>query len=126
MIKDCTLLEALHCEETESVVDVAKQLREHLIRYIYVTDANQKPVGVISITDINNRVVAEGKNPTTLQAKDIMTKPIQTLEETMDEKQAYEQCVKGNVATCPITKQGKLVGMITIHELLRSITHVRK
>ena len=126
MIKDCTLLEALHCKDSDSVVDVAKRLREHLIRYIYVTDANQKPVGVISITDVNNRVVAEGKNPTTLKAKDIMTKPLQTFEETMDEKQAYEQCVKSNVATCPVTNQGKLVGMVTIHELLRSITHVKK
>lgn len=126
MIKDCTLLEALYCKDSDTVVDVAKRLREHLIRYIYVVNQQEQPVGVISITDINNRVVAEGKNPTSLHAKDIMTQPLQTFEETMDERLAYEQCVKHNVATCPVTNKGKLVGMITIHELLRSITQVKK
>jgi CBS domain-containing protein len=124
MLKNCTLIEAPQCKETDTVVEVAKQLREHLIRYIYVVDENQNPQGVISLTDINNRLVAEGKDPSTTTAKDIMTSPITTFEETIDIKEAYENCVKNNIATCPVTKEGKLVGMVTIHELLRKITAV--
>ncbi len=124
MIKNCTVIEALHCQETDSIVSVAKQLREHLIRYIYVVNKNQQPVGVISITDINNRVVAEGKNPAAIAAKDIMTKPVYAYEDTEDEKRAYHDCVKGNVATCAVTSKGKLIGMVTIHELLRKMTRV--
>lgn len=124
MIKGCTLIEALHCTEDSSVVSVAKLIREHLVRSLYVVDAEEKPVGVISITDINNRVVAEGKNPEGLKAKDIMSSPVHSFEEDSDEKIAYETCIKENVAMCPVTSNGKLVGMITVHELLRKMTHV--
>ena len=121
MLKDCTLIEPLYCQETESVMDVAKKLREHVIRHIFIVDTSKKPVGVISITDMNNRVVAEGKDAKTLKAHDIMTKPVVAFEETSDEKTAYESCVKQKVATCPVTRQGQIIGMVTIHELLRKI-----
>ena len=123
MIKECTLIEALNCNTDETIVEVAKKLREHLVRYVYVVDSEGKPVGVISTTDVNNRVVAEGKDPNTLKAEEIMTKPIVSFEETEDESKVYKECVKNEVATCPITKDGKIVGIITIHELLRKITH---
>lgn len=124
MIKDCVLIEPLFCKEDDSVVEVAKKLRGHLIRYIYVVDKNDTPVGVISTTDINNRVVAEGKNPTSLKAKEIMTKPIHSFEETDDVNKAYKACVKNEIATCPVTSKGKLVGLVSVHELLRKITNV--
>ena len=81
-------------------------------------------VGIISTVDINNRVVAEGKNPNGLKAKDIMTSPIRSFEEDADEKEAYSTCVKDNIVTCPVTKDGRIVGIVSIHELLRKITHV--
>ena len=124
MIKDCILIEALTCQESEKVTEVAKQLREHLIRYLYVINDVQEPVGVISVVDINNRVVAEGKDPNTLTAKEIMTTPIKSYEETEEERVVYEDCVRNNLATCPITKGKKIVGAVTIHELLKGITRV--
>ena len=124
MIKECVMIEPLYCNGEDSIVEVAKKLREHLIRYIYVVDSEGKPVGVISTTDINNRVVAEGKNPSELSAKDVMTKPIHSFEEDSDEKEVYRACVKNEIATCPVTKDGKLVGIISIHELLRKIAQV--
>jgi len=124
MIKECTMIEPLQCDENDSVVNVAKALREHVIRHIYVVNAKHYPVGVISITDVNNRVVAEGKNPNTLQAKDIMTKDIQVYQETDDEREVYKTCVRNKTATCPIVRGNKLVGVVTIHELLQRITTV--
>ena len=124
MLKECTLIEPLMVKETENVVVVAQKLREHLIRHIYVVNDNGHPVGVISTTDINNRVVAEGKNPTTLKAKDIMTKPIASFDETTEERSVYKECIKSKIATCPVTRNGKLFAMVTIEELLRKITQV--
>ena len=124
VVSDCTMIEALCCKEDDSVVDVAKKIREHLIRHIYVVDSDGKPVGVISNTDMNNRVVAEGKDPSTMKAKDIMTSPIVSVESNLDEREAYGICVKNEIVTCPVTKDGKVVGIVTINELVRKLTKV--
>ena len=123
MLKDCNLIEPLYCKETDSLVDVAKKLREHVIRYIYIVNDKKTPTGVISTTDMNNRVVAEGKDPNTLKAKDIMTKPITSLDENTDINKAYKECIKTKIAICPVTRNTQLIGMVSIEELLHKITH---
>lgn len=124
MLKECTLFEALQCKEEDTLVTVAKKLREYTVRYIYVTNTQEQPIGVISMSDINNRVVAEGKDPNTIQAKDIMTKNIKVYDDQMDEREAYKQCVQEKLTACPVVSKGKLVGVVTIQELLNRITHV--
>ena len=124
MLKECTLFEALQCKEEDTLVTVAKKLREYTVRYIYVTNAQEQPVGVISMSDMNNRVVAEGKDPTLFKAKDIMTKNIKVYDDTMDERDAYKQCVHEKLTACPVVSKGKLVGVVTVQELLNRITHV--
>ena len=76
MISKCTLIEPFYCKEDDSVVEVAKKLRGTTIRQIFVVDEKTYPVGLISTTDINNRVVAEGKDPKKMKAKEIMSKTI--------------------------------------------------
>jgi CBS domain-containing protein len=125
MIKECTLLEALQCKEEDSAVDVAKKLREYTIRYIYVTNSQEHVLGVISLSDLNNRVVAEGKNPQTVKAKDIMTKNIIVYDDETDEYEAYKQCIREGRTACPVTSKGKLVGVVTVQTLLNHITHIR-
>tara|TARA_Y100000034_G_scaffold134284_1_gene202275 strand:+ start:1056 stop:1418 length:363 start_codon:yes stop_codon:yes gene_type:complete len=119
------MIEANPCKDTESIVEVAKKLRENLIRYIYIVDDEGKPVGVVSILDINNRIVAEGKDPNGITAKDVMTSPVQSFDEEEDESKAYRECMEKEIVTCPVTSDGKLIGMVTIDELLRKITHYK-
>lgn len=123
-VKDCTMVEAPQCVEDESLIEVAKKIKKYILRYIYVVDKSGKPLGVISTTDMNNRVVAEGKDPNKLVARDIMTSPIHSVEDNMDEREAYSLCIKNDVAACPVTQKGKIMGIVTVNELLRRLTHV--
>jgi hypothetical protein len=95
-VKDCVLIEAFKCNEEDSVVDVAKKLREYTLRHIFVVNKEDYPVGLISVTDINNRVVAEGKNPNELKAKDIMTKPVDVIDENDDINAVYKSMLEKN------------------------------
>jgi len=124
MLKECTLLEALQCKEEDTLVTVAKKLREYAVRYIYVMNAQEQLAGVISMSDINNRVAAEGKDPKLFKAKDIMTKNIKVYDDEMDEREAYKQCVQAKLTACPVVSKGKLVGVVTVQELLNRMTHV--
>ena len=74
-IKDCDLRKVLDCDIGDSVINVAKKLKKNNERHIVVVDSG-KPLGLISTTDICNRVVAESKDLNKTKAKDIMTSPV--------------------------------------------------
>ena len=119
-IKDCELIEVLSCEKDENIVKIAKSLRDKKQRHIIVTDSG-KPVGIISTTDINNRLVAENKNPEKTKAKDIMTKDIlvKDIEEPLT--QAYIEMIKKNIFSCPITQKEKLKGTLELKEAMKNL-----
>lgn len=106
------LTDAVICRENEDALEVAKILRDTQRRHLIVLDSKDKPVGVISTVDINNRVVAEEKDPKKTKAKDIMTKniAIASIEDSYDK--AYQTMAKLGTNSIPVIKDGKLVGML--------------
>lgn len=120
-IKDCVLIEAFKCNENDSVIEVAKKLREITLRHIFVVDDNDYPVGIISIVDINNRVVAEGEDPKKLKAKDIMSKPIEVLDIEDELEKWYDEMIKKNHVMSPVIKDNKMIGIVTIHQILKNL-----
>ncbi len=120
-IKDCTLIGAFKCSEDESVVDVAKKLRSINLRHIFVVDKNDFPVGIISVIDMNNRVVALGKDPKELKAKDIMSEPIEVYDLQDDVQAVYDKMIEKMRVMCAVTKDKKMIGIITIHQLLKRL-----
>ena len=120
-MKDCTLIGAFKCSEEESIIDVAKKLRGINLRHIFVVDKSDFPVGIISVIDINNRVVALGKDPKELKAKDIMSKPIEIYDLEDDVQAVYDKMIEKMRVMCAVTKDKKMIGIITIHQLLKKL-----
>ena len=119
-IKDCVLIEPFKCSQDESVVDVARRLREITLRHIFVVDENEYPVGIISMMDVNNRVVAEGKNPSEVKAKDIMTASIDVADHEDETEEFSKKMLEKNHVMDPVVEDGKIIGIITINQLLKS------
>lgn len=123
-IKNCTLINPLSCKEDMNVVEVAQILRDKKQRRIIVVNENNEPIGIISTTDVNNRVVAENKNASKLKAKDIMTKPIYLTCDINDNlNDIFKKMVEHDSFFCPVTKDGKLYGVLTYGELIRHVRH---
>ncbi len=120
-IKDCIMIEAFKCNENDSVIDVAKKLREITLRHIFVLDDKDYPIGIISMTDINNRIVAEGKNPVDLNAKDIMSTPVDVADYENDVESFSKKMIQKNHVMNPVVRDGKMIGIITLHQLLKNI-----
>ena len=120
-IKDCVLIEAFKCKENDNVVDVAKKLREITLRHIFVVNDEETPVGIISVIDINNRVVAEGKDPNSVFAKDIMTKPVEIHDAEDDVEEVYKKMISKSHVMDPVIKDNKMIGIITIHQLIKHL-----
>lgn len=101
-----------------SVHEVAKIMSEKSIGCIVVTDKNA-PVGMATERDILRRVVAKGLDAFEVKMKDIMTKPLITINGSMPIINAIRVMQKNNVRRLPVVEKGKLIGIVTQRDLLR-------
>ncbi len=123
-IKDCKLRKVISCDKNEDIVNIAKKLRDNKERHIIVTE-NEKPIGIISTTDINNRAVAENKDLKKTRARDIMTFPIVIRDINAPLVQTYIDMIKQNTFSCPITKDNKLIGVLDLKELMNHVVKLK-
>lgn len=122
IVKNCTLIKPLWCKKDASIVEVARILRDNKQRRVIVVDEQESPIGIISTTDINNKVVAENKDTSKLKAKDIMTSPIYLvcdINENLNE--VFKKMLHHESFFCPVTKDNKLYGVLTYGELMKRV-----
>ena len=123
MIKYCELLIAVTCKENDNIVGIAKKMRDKEIRHIYVIDDNESPLGIISTTDITNRVVAEGRDINLTIAKEIMTSPIKSINENEDVKSAYGYMGQNNhFAILVVDDKNQIKGVLTFNEAFKKLS----
>ena len=107
-------------QEDASVHEAARYLREHQIRAAGIVDAKGQVVGVVSQSDISDKVAAENKCPAWMKVSEIMSRdPISVpLDATLDE------CVKlmekhGFFHLLVVDPKEGFRGMISVQDLLR-------
>ena len=97
------------CETKAPIFEVAQLIRDFKVRHVYVVE-NGKLSGVVGGIDINNKVVAEGKDPKNVTAKDIMNN-VESVTEDQAIEYAYAIMRNFNTYTCPVVDKNKhLVG----------------
>ncbi|PIN91220.1 hypothetical protein COU61_02320 [Candidatus Pacearchaeota archaeon CG10_big_fil_rev_8_21_14_0_10_35_13] len=122
-VRKITMHEVLKCGMDENVEEIAKKLKEKKDRRIFVIDNHEVLKGIITTTDIVYKAI--GKEG--LKAEDIMTTNIKSIESEEDLNKALEIMEEIKSYVCPVTENGKLLGIITYHDLvsymLNSIKH---
>ncbi len=121
MDKTIKIYPALNCLETVSAHDVAKKLREAKERRIFIVDANQKLIGVITTTDLVYRAL--GENRCDMKAKDVMTSPVQHVEMNENLEKIVEIMNSLKSVTCPVTQKGVLKGVVHYKDIVQHIAH---
>lgn len=113
-------------EET-SVHEVAQYLRAKEVRTVGVLGANGKLTGVISQSDISDKVAAENKCPAWMKAADIMTRELVTVtaEKPLDEcLLLMEQ--NGIFHLIVLNHHGEFGGMLSVKDILRVVASDEK
>jgi predicted transcriptional regulator len=113
-------------EET-SVHQAAQYLREKQVRAVGVVNAGGKLSGVISQSDVSDKVAAENKCPAWMKASDIMTRELVTVtqEKTLDDcLRLMEQNSIYHLIVLD-EKQG-FQGMLSISDILRVVASDEK
>ena len=106
-------------EET-SVMQAAQYLREKQVRSVGVVDAAGKLTGVISQSDISDKVAAENKSPESMRASEIMSRNLLTVTPEMtfeDSLRAMEQ--NGVYHLLIMDAENRFQGMLSVSDLLK-------
>ena len=113
--------------EDVTVHDVARYLRERQVRAVGVLNPGGKLVGVVSQSDISDKVAAENKCPAWMRVSEVMTpNPI-----TVPPATHLDECVrlmeKHGIYHLPVTDESETYhGMISVQDLLRVIASDEK
>ena len=114
--------EVFSITEDTSVHQAAQYLREKQVRSVGVVNASGKLVGVISHSDVSDKVAAENKCPAWMKASDIMTRePDITLEDClrlMDQNTIFHLLV--------LDEGQGFRGMLSISDILRVVASDEK
>jgi CBS domain-containing protein len=96
----------------ESVAEAARTMRKaNATEAVVVTGS--VPQGIITERDILYKVVAAGSNPSVVKVRDIMSSPVYVVDEDSSVGEAIAKMSKLGVRRLGVTKNGKLVGIIT-------------
>lgn len=109
------------CTMGSSLKDAAKKMSDHKIGCIVVVDDAKKPVGIITNSDIKNKI-ATGLFPIETPVTNIMSSPVMTSKKDITIANGQLQMIKHSIGHLCITKDGtdnsKLVGVLTHHDVL--------
>lgn len=97
--------------------EVAKRMRDERVGALFV-EQNGELVGIVTETDVVRRAVAEDVDFGSLKAQSIMTVPIVTIESIRTVQDAHDMMGDLGVRHLGVTEQGKLVGVVSVRDLL--------
>lgn len=112
------------CNYQSSLKEAAIKMKDHKIGCIIVVDENDNPVGIITNSDIKNKI-ATGFFPIETPVKNIMSAPVITAKKKLTVAEGQLKMIQHNIGHLCITKDGtensKLIGVLTHHDVLAAL-----
>lgn len=99
------------------VLEAARAIENNNIGAVIVQD-NGRVVGIVTDRDLTIRVLGLGLDPRTTLLATVMTTPVTTLSPADSQGQAIELMQQRNIRRIPLVEAGRLVGIVTLDDLL--------
>ncbi|SLM49742.1 conserved protein of unknown function [Nitrospira japonica] len=110
-------------ERDTDVQTAGRIMRDRGIGSLFVTNGKEI-IGIITDTDMVRRVVAAGADTHKTTVEQIMSAPIMTIEESKTLLDANDLMAQSHLRHLGVTKEGKLVGMISVRDLVVFLTNL--
>jgi CBS domain-containing protein len=101
----------------------AQIMRDRNIGSLFVT-RGQEIIGILTDTDMVRRSVAGGADPGKTPVEQIMSAPIIMIEENKTLLDANDLMAREHLRHLGVSKDGKLVGMISVRDLVVFLTNL--
>lgn len=121
LIKNRT--EVFCAQDEDTVYKAARFLRECQVRAVGVCDAQGKLVGVISQSDISDKVAAEMRCPEWVKVSEIMSRRLITVTPETGLDECIHLMERNNIYhLLVVDDKGRFYGMISMQDLLAALT----
>jgi signal-transduction protein with cAMP-binding, CBS, and nucleotidyltransferase domain len=101
----------------------ARIMRDRSIGSLFVT-TGKEIIGILTDTDMVRRVVAAGADTQKTTVEQVMSAPILTIEESKTLLDANDLMAKTHIRHLGVTQDGKLVGLISVRDLVLFLTNL--
>ena len=124
-VKDVMSKEVITIDIDKSIKTAAEKMAKHNIGCLVVTKG-ENPYGMITERDLMKKVIAVNKNYDSLKVEDIMHVPLTMITQDISIIKATELIHNKGFRRLPISKDGKLVGIVTETDLTRALRSLLK
>ena len=117
-VADLLSANPISCPPDTPIIDAARMMRDARISSIGITEG-ARLIGLVTIRDMSNRVVAEGRDMRQPVSQIMTTDPV-TLSPTALGHDVLNTMVERRVGHLPVVRDGQFVGMISQTDLTRA------
>lgn len=118
-VKDIMKSRVVIAKTNQTVLDVTKLMKKEDMGNVIVLEG-KKPVGIVTREDITIKVVAKDLQPSKIIVKNIMNSPLVSCSLEDDIVDVAKTMNKYRYDQLPVVSLNKLVGIITIREVLKT------
>ncbi|UCH69578.1 MAG: CBS domain-containing protein [Candidatus Bathyarchaeota archaeon] len=118
-IEDVMIEEVVSVPEKAAVRKAAELMNKHEIGCLVVVK-KRKPVGIVTETDMVRKVILGSIDPKETNVGEIMSQPLVVGNPEMDVDEAARIMRTRKIKKLPVVKKGRLVGLITTTDMVRS------
>lgn len=117
-VEDIMVEEVITVEADETVMRAVKLMNKHEIGCLIVTKS-KKPIGIVTERDLLKRVLGESRDPEKTRIWEVMSAPLVFVDPKMDIEDTVRFMLKMEIKKLPIVRRGKLLGLVTLTDLVR-------
>lgn len=112
--------------DADSSVSYALTLmRRRNIHSLVVNHPGQNTFGIITTTDIRDKIIAAERNPAEITTGEIMTAPVATADPEWDLKTCSIEMAKRGIHHMPVAdSDGNLIGLISATDIFRAAEEI--
>jgi CBS domain-containing protein len=110
----------LTVDKSETISKVAEYMTKKRVGSAIVVDRN-KPIGILTETDLTKRIVYPARDPRKVKAGEIMSTPLVFVSPKDDYIAAVDKMKKYKVKRMPVIDNEKIVGILTTTDIARTV-----
>ncbi len=103
----------------DTMMKAVKIMNKHHIGSVIVSK-DWVAHGIITERDVLKKIVAKRKNPSKVLCRSIMSKPLITIDSAKEVADAVKIMIKNKIKRLAVTRKGRVVGLLTVTDILRS------
>ncbi len=117
--------EVHHVSPSASVKEAVEKMNEQHIGSLLVIEG-EKVVGIFTERDVLTRVFGSNQDPAATPVSEVMTHNPISVEPTVTVEEAMGIVTEKRCRHLPVEDQGHIIGIVSIGDLTRRVTHLQK